>query len=221
MGLTRTRRSRPPRPDGRGGELDALIARGHEALTARGAAPVAVQLDTALRLAGLHLRRATAVTDADADLRWAARIARFVAERVATMSPAAVVALGSRAVAALEACAPRLPIPEAIELRSVIAEARARVEEAERVCATALDDAIAALATAEALLAHAVEGGENGAVVGRAHELLRETVLLARRAGTPDLAAAALELLARSSTGRRHERDEPARDRSGRRRPGG
>lgn len=228
MGLTLTRRSRrrsqadePPRASHReADELDELIAYGHEALSARGAAPVSMQLDSALRLAGLHLRRASRVEDAKEDLRWAARLARFVAERAAGTPPAAVVDLGSRAIAALEACAPRLPISEALELRAAIAETRTRVERAELLCATALDDAIAALATAEALLVHAPEGDENGTVVGRAHELLRETVLLARRAGAPDLAAAALELLARSGAGSERERDEPARGRFGRRRPG-
>ncbi|GIU88470.1 MAG: hypothetical protein KatS3mg009_2985 [Acidimicrobiia bacterium] len=201
MGLTRTRRPRPPRPDGRGGELDALIARGHEALTARGAAPVAVQLDTALRLAGLHLRRAAAVADADADLRWAARIARFVAERVATMSPAAVVALGSRAVATLEACAPRLPIPEAIELRGAIAAARARVEEAERACAAALDDAVADHAIAHALAAGA-DAAADPATAAAVRDLAGRAVRAARAAGAADLADAAAALAAATGAGR-------------------
>lgn len=223
MGLTLTRRSRrrsqadaPPRASRReADELDELIACGHDALSARGAAPVSMQLDTALRLAGLHLRRASRVDDGNEDLRWAARLARFVAERAVGTPPAAVVDLGSRAIAALGACAPRLPIAEALELRAAITATVARVERAELLCAAALDGAIAALATAEALLVHAPEGDEHGVVVGRAHELLREAVLLARRAGTPDLATAALELLARAGADREQERDEPARNRSG------
>jgi hypothetical protein len=228
MGLTLTRRSRrrsqadaPPRASRReADELDELIAYGHEALSARGAAPVSMQLDTALRLAGLHLRRASRVDDGREDLRWAARLARFVAERAAATPPAGVVDLGSRAIAALEACAPRLPISEALELRGAIATTRARVERAELLCATALDDAIAALATAEALLVHAPAGDEHGVVVGRARELLREAVLLARRAGAPDLAAAALELLGRAGADRGQQRENRRASGPGEPRPG-
>lgn len=193
------RRERTSRREGRHGadeldELDELIEYGQGALTARGPAPLAIQLDTALRVAGLYVRRSEQPDSAQRsdDVRTAVALATFVARRCDETPPAALIALSSRVVAVLELCARHLPGNEAAPAQELANRMRERVDRAERLVALALDEAISSLTIARALLAHAPATDGRDAVVERARSLLARAVVAARRAGEEQLASAAL-----------------------------
>jgi len=182
-------------------ELDELIEYGRAALTAPGSAPLAMQLDTALRVAGLHLRRAhrTGVPGNVEDLRWAVTLASFVAERSEDTPPAAVVELGARAVAVLELCAPALPDNDSVTVQSLATRTRDRLNRAEQLCALSLDQAIASLTLGKALLTHAPTDEDHDEVTARARALLTTAAIAARRAGNDQLAEAAITLIEAAS----------------------
>lgn len=206
MGVTLKRRpgrdrgARRGKDEQRGSdELDELIDYGRRALTAPGSAPLAMQLDTALRLAGLHLRRAERpdrdeATRAD-DVRWAATLASIVADRTTDTPPAAVVDLGTRAVAVLDLCVPNLPPADAASTRELAQRTRDRVARSEEVCALSLDDAIASLTIAQSLVQHAPDGPDREPVLARARSLLATSAIAARRAGYAPVADAAIALI--------------------------
>ena len=183
----------------RGNELDDLIAYGHAALATRGAAPLALQLDAALRLAGLHLRR-SALLPADneggnEDARWAVTLASFVVDRGRSMPPAALLELVSRAVAVLELAANEVAPEEQTRVRELCTEARANLRRAEEMYAGALEDAIANFAIGHTFLTEGRKPDGVPAVLERGEQLLASAVITARAVGEPALADAALTLL--------------------------
>ena len=179
------------------GEIDELIRAGRDALTAPGRTPLALHLDTALRVAGLHVRRAEQpeATQRVDDLRSAVTLATFVARHCVETPPAGVVELGSRAVAILDLCAQHLPIVEASSAEELANQTRERIARAEQLVAVSLDRAITSLGVARALLAHVPATHEREAVVTGARSLLATAAAEARRAGEEQLAQAALALM--------------------------
>ena len=197
-GLRRSRSEEAAAP-ARGNELDDLIAYGHAALAARGAAPLALQLDAALRLAGLHLRRAALVSadheGGNEDARWAVTLASFVVDRGRSMPPAALLDLVSRAVAVLELAANEVAAEEQTRVRALCTEARTNLRRAEEKYSAALEDAIANFAIGQMFLAEARKPEGLPAVRERGEQLLASAVITARAVGEPALADAALALL--------------------------
>lgn len=175
-------------------ELDELIEYGRAALTAPGSAPLAMQLDTALRVAGLHLRRAERSGNVD-DVHWAVTLASFVADRCQDTPPASVIELAARAVAVLDLCVAHVPETEATAIQELTERTRDRLDRAEQLCALSLDDAISSLVIAKTLLAHAPTTEDRGVVLDRARALLATTAIAARRAGNEQLAEAAVTLI--------------------------
>ncbi|MGQ0825651.1 MAG: hypothetical protein ACT4OX_11625 [Actinomycetota bacterium] len=220
-GYVRRKRSGGRRKGARGAdELDELIEYGHAALLAPGTAPLSIQLDTALRVAGLHLRRAMIGTDTEDHVRWAVSLATVAAERSRDTTPAAVVVITARSAAILHDCAGRLARGEAAPIRETIISARQRLDRALQFCATSLDDAIAAIVIGTALLAHAPDEPDRHVVVTRAHALLAASADAARRAGQAELAEAAIALRGGRETvtvAPRVERERPRRRWFGRR----
>jgi hypothetical protein len=199
MALTRSRRDRANAKAVRGNELDDLIAYGHAALAARGAAPLALQLDAALRLAGLHLRRAALVPADDEggneDARWAVTLASFVVERGRSMPPAALIELVSRAVAVLQLAIEEVAPDEQARVRALCDESRTHLRRAEALYGDALDDAVANFAIGQALVVHGRAPDGLDAVRQRGEELLASAVVSARAVGQSALAEAALAQL--------------------------
>jgi hypothetical protein len=183
----------------RGNELDDLIAYGHAALAARGAAPLALQLDAALRLAGLHLRRSALVTadneGGNEDARWAVTLASFVVDRGRSMPPAALLELVSRAVAVLELAATEVAPDEQTRVRALCTEARANLRRAEEMYSGALEDAIANFAIGQTFVTEGRKPDGIPAVRERVEQLLASAVITARAVGEPALADAALTVL--------------------------
>ena len=201
MALKGLRRSRSdevtaPTP---GNELDELIAYGHAALTARGAAPLALQLDAAVRLAGLHLRRSALVSGDEGtgteDARWAVTLASFVVDRGRTMPPAALLELVSRAVAVLELAANEVAPEEQTRVRELCTEAQANLRRVEELYCAALEDAIANFAIGQTLVRAGRKPDGLPAARERGEQLLASAVVTARAVGEPALAEAALTLL--------------------------
>jgi hypothetical protein len=197
-GMRRSRSEQAVAPT-RGNELDDLIAYGHAALAARGAAPLALQLDAALRLAGLHLRRTALVAADDAagneDARWAVTLASFVVDRGRSMPPAALLELVSRAVAVLELAANEVAPEEQTKVRELCQEARANLKRAEEMYSTALEDAIANFAIGQTFVHEGRKPDGVPAVGERGEQLLASAVVSARAVGEPALAEAALTVL--------------------------
>jgi hypothetical protein len=197
-GLRKSRADETVAPT-RGNELDELIAYGHAALAARGAAPLALQLDAALRLAGLHLRRSALVPADDAtgneDARWAVTLASFVVDRGRSMPPAALLELVSRAVAVLDHAANEVAPDEQTRVRELCTEARANLRRAEEMYSAALEGAIANFAIGQVFVGEGRKPDGLLEVRERGEQLLASAVITARAVGEPALADAALTLL--------------------------